>query len=123
MEHHELEHGDICKVTNGKFADKKVLIIKAGIQTKFGMKAITVEYFDKGAVESGEKIWVSPEQLAFIGEQDLETAGAVKEADYQEWKARKQAGVPPASSFQKKPWGNKGGYKKQSDGESDDVSF
>ena len=119
MDQHELEHGDICKVTNGKFADKKVIIIKAGIQTKFGMKAITVEYFDKGAVESGEKIWVSPEQLAFIGEQDLETAGAVKEADYQEWKARKQAGVPPASSFSaKKPW-----MKKKSDGESDDVSF
>ena len=120
MDHHELDHGDICKVTSGKFAEKKVIIIKAGIQTKFGIKAITVEYFDKNAVESGEKIWVSPEQLAFLGEQDLETAGAVKEADYQEWKARKTAGVPPKSSFSpKKPWMN----KNKSDGESDDVSF
>ena len=65
---------------------------------------------------------VSPEQLAFAGEQDLDTAGAVKEADYQEWKARKDAGVPPASAFaKKKSWGNKPTAKKQSDGESDDA--
>jgi len=120
MERHELDHGDLCRVTNGKFAEKKVLIIKAGIQTKFGIKAITVEYHDKGSVESGEKIWVSPDQLAFLGEQDLETAGAVKEADFQEWKARKNAGVPTKPSFNnpRKPW-----MKKKSDGESDDVSF
>jgi hypothetical protein len=117
MEKHNLDHGDICEVTSGKFAGKRVLIIKAGIQTKFGLKSITVEYVDKGDVMAGEKIWVSPEQLAFNGEQDLDTAGAVKEADYQEWKARKQAGVPPASSFKgNKPWMN----KKKSDGESDD---
>ena len=116
MEHHELDHGDICEVASGKFAGKKVLIIKAGIQTKFGLKAITVEYVEKGDVMAGEKIWVSPEQLTFKGEQDLDTAGAVKEADYQEWKARKQAGVPPASAFKSnKPW-----MKKKSDGESDD---
>jgi hypothetical protein len=117
MEKHELDHGDICEVTSGKFAGKRVLIIKAGIQTKFGLKAITVEYHDVGSCNAGEKIWVAPEQLSFAGEQDLETAGAVKEADFQEWKARKQAGVPPASAFkQKKPWMN----KRKSDGESDD---
>lgn len=117
MEKHNLDHGDICEVTSGKFAGKRVLVIKAGIQTKFGLKAITVEYNDKGDVMAGEKIWASPEQLTFGGEQDLDTAGAVKEADYQEWKARKNAGVPPASSFKpKKPWMN----KKKSDGESDD---
>ncbi len=120
MAQHQLSHGDICEVTSGKFASKKVLIIKESIPTKFGIKAITVEYFDKGAVEAGEKIWVSPEQLAFLGEQDLETAGAVKEADYQEWKARKQAGVPPRAAFNnpRKPWANK---KPQSDGESDEA--
>ena len=107
MEKHELDLGDICQVTKGKYADKKVLIIKAGIQTKFGLKAITVEYFASG--RTGEKIWVSPEQLTFEGESDMETANAIKEADYQEWKARKQAGVPPASAFKpKKPWMNKG---------------
>jgi hypothetical protein len=119
MEKHNLDHGDICEVTSGKFAGKRVLVIKAGIQTKFGLKAITVEYVDKGDVMAGEKIWCSPEQLAFAGEQDLDTAGAVKEADYQEWKARKQAGVPPASAFKRadKPWATK---KRPSDGESDD---
>jgi len=117
MAQHQLAHGDICTVTSGKFADKKVLIIKENIPTKFGVKAITVEYYNVGQVNSGEKIWVSPEQLAFLGERDLDTAGAVKEADYQEWKARKQAGVPSASSFKKKTWGN---AKRQSAGESDE---
>jgi len=103
MERHELDLGDICQVTAGKFADKKVLVIKAGITTKFGLKSITVEYF--GPNKTGEKVWVSPEQLAFEGENDLETANAIKEADYQEWKARKQAGVPPAAAFkQTKSW-------------------
>jgi hypothetical protein len=107
MEKHELDLGDICQVSSGKFADKRVLVIKAGIQTKFGLKTITVEYF--GENKTGEKIWVAPEQLAFEGESDMTTANAIKEADYQEWKARKQAGVPPASSFKpKKPWMNKG---------------
>lgn len=115
MEKHELDLGDICQVTSGKFADKKVLVIKAGIQTKFGMKTITVEYFANG--QTGEKIWVSPEQLSFKGEADMETANAIKEADYQEWKARKQAGVPPASSFKKKTWGNK---PKAPEGDGDD---
>lgn len=106
MEKHELDLGDICQVSAGKFADKKVLVIKAGIQTKFGLKTITVEYFASG--RTGEKIWVSPEQLKFEGESDMETATAIKEADYQEWKARKQAGVPPASAFKsKKPWQKK----------------
>ena len=116
MEKHELDLGDICQVSSGKFADKKVLVIKAGIQTKFGLKTITVEYFSSGS--TGEKIWVSPEQLKFEGESDMETATAIKEADYQEWKARKQAGVPPASSFKpKKSWGNK---PKASEGDGDD---
>jgi len=106
MEKHDLDLGDICQVTAGKFADKKVLVIKAGIQTKFGLKTITVEYFAAG--RTGEKVWVSPDQLKFEGEADMETANAIKEADYQEWKARKQAGVPPASSFKaKKPWQKK----------------
>lgn len=104
MEKHELDLGDICQVTSGKFADKKVLVIKAGITTKFGLKSITVEYF--GPNKTGEKVWVAPELLAFEGENDLETANAIKDADFQEWKARKQAGVPPASAFaKKKPWG------------------
>lgn len=118
MEKHELDLGDICQVSAGKFADKKVLIIKAGIQTKFGLKTITVEYFASGS--TGEKIWVSPEQLKFEGESDMETANAIKEADFQEWKARKNAGVPPASSFKpKKPWMN----KKQEDSSGGDDSF
>lgn len=104
MEKHELDLGDICQVTAGKYADKRVLVIKAGVQTKFGVKSITVEYF--GQNKTGEKVWVAPEQLAFEGEADMVTANAIKEADYQEWKARKAAGVPPASSFaKKKPWG------------------
>jgi acyl-ACP thioesterase len=108
MEKHDLDLGDICQVSSGKFADKRVLVIKAGIQTKFGLKTITVEYF--GENKTGEKIWVSPEQLAFEGESDMTTANAIKEADYQEWKARKQAGVPPASAFQnKKVWKKKSG--------------
>jgi hypothetical protein len=119
MSQHELTLGDICKVTGGKFKDKRVLVIKSGIQTKFGLKVITVEYHDKGATDP-EKIWVSPEQLLFAGESDTETAEVIKEADFQEWKARKNAGVPPASSFKSKSWGNKGAIKKQSDGESDE---
>lgn len=103
MEKHELDLGDICQVTSGKYADKRVLVIKAGVSTKFGMKSITVEYF--GQNKTGEKVWVSPEQLAFEGEADMVTANAIKEADFQEWKARKQAGVPPASAFKKKSWG------------------
>jgi hypothetical protein len=119
MSQHELTLGDICTVTGGKFKDKRVLVIKSGIQTKFGLKVITVEYHDKGATEA-EKIWVSPEQLSFAGESDTETAEVIKEADFQEWKARKNAGVPPASQFKQKSWGNKGGFKKKSDGESDE---
>ena len=102
MEKHDLDLGDICQVSSGKFADKRVLVIKAGIQTKFGLKTITVEYF--GENKTGEKIWVSPEQLSFEGESDMNTANAIKEADYQEWKARKAAGVPPATSFKQKSW-------------------
>lgn len=116
MEKHELDLGDICQVTSGKFADKKVLVIKAGIQTKFGLKAITVEYFSEGS--TGEKIWVAPEQLKFEGEADLDTANAIKEADYQEWKARKAAGVPPASQFKpKKPWQAKKKPEASADGD------
>ena len=114
MEKHDLDLGDICQVTAGKFADKKVLVIKAGITTKFGLKTITVEYFASG--RTGEKIWVGPEQLKFEGEADMETANAIKEADYQEWKSRKQAGVPPASAFKsQKPWQKK--PEVQTDGE------
>jgi hypothetical protein len=119
MEKHELTFGDICNITGGKHAGKRVLVIKAGISTKFGMRAITVEYIDKGATEP-EKVWVAPEQLSFIGESDTETAEVIKEADYQEWKARKDAGVPPKSAFaNKKPWMKKNNAPK-SDGESDD---
>lgn len=119
MAKHELTLGDICTVTGGKFADKRVIIIKSGIQTKFGVKAITVEYVDKGATLP-EKIWVSPEQLQFDGEIDTETAEVIKEADYQEWKARKDAGVPPKSSFASKPWAKKSNFAKKSEGESDE---
>jgi hypothetical protein len=120
MEQHELTLGDICQVTGGKFSGKRVLIIKAGIQTKFGIRAITVEYIDHKDTLP-EKIWVAPEQLRFEGEADTETAEIIKEADYQEWKARKDAGVPPASAFaKKKSWGNKPAAKKPSAGESDD---
>lgn len=117
MSQHELTLGDICTVTGGKFAEKRVIIIKAGIQTKFGLRAITVEYIDKGATNP-EKIWVDPAQLQFEGESDTETAEVIKEADFQEWKARKDAGVPPASAFKKKTWGKKPTQK--SAGESDD---
>ena len=118
MEQHELDHGDICEVRSGKFSGKTVLVIKAGINTKFGLKAITVEYNGEGTPANAEKIWVSPEQLAFIGERDTEVAGVIKEADYADWKARKDAGVPPKSSFTpKKPWMNK---RKESAQEADD---
>ena len=116
MEKHELDLGDICHVRSGKYADKKVIVIKAGVQTKFGLKSITVEYF--GEHKTGEKVWVSPELLTFEGESDMDTANAIKEADYQEWKARKQAGVPPASSFKQKTWG-----KRKESGADPDDSF
>ena len=110
---HDLTLGNVCTIKNGKFAGKTVLIIKAGIQTKFGLKSITVEYF--GEYQTGEKIWVSPEQLTYNGANDDDTANAIKEADYQEWKSRKNAGVPPSSSFSKK--------KQTFNKESDDVPF
>jgi hypothetical protein len=117
---HQLTLGDICTVAGGKFAGKTVIVIKAGIQTKFGLKAITVEY--SGLHKTGEKVWVEPELLTFNGALDLDTANAIKEADFQEWKARKNAGVPPASAFNKKPY-----YKKSDDrkgpSSSDDVPF
>jgi hypothetical protein len=117
---HQLTLGDICTVASGKFSGRTVIVIKAGIQTKFGLKAITVEY--SGEHKTGEKIWVEPELLTFNGATDLDTANAIKEADYQEWKARKNAGVPPASQFNKKPY-----YKKSEDrkgpSSSDDVPF
>lgn len=117
---HQLTLGDICTVSGGKFAGRTVLVIKAGIQTKYGLKAITVEY--SGEHKTGEKVWVEPEMLTFNGVTDMDTAEAIKEADYQEWKARKAAGVPPASAFNKKPF-----YKKSEDrkgpSSSDDVPF
>lgn len=100
-EMHDLTLGDICSVTKGKHIGKTVLVIKAGLQTKFGLRAITVEWHEDGLAGS-EKVWVSPDELTFINRQDLETAERIKEADYQEWKARKDAGVPPASQFAKK---------------------
>lgn len=121
MEQHELTFGDICSVKSGKHAGKRVLIIKAGIQTKFGVRAITVEYIDKNSTLP-EKVWVAPEQLKFDGESDTETAEVIKEADYQEWKARKNAGVPPASQFQKKNWGSKS-YDGKGPSREDDVPF
>ena len=95
---HDLAFSNICTVKSGKFTGKTVLVIKAGIQTKFGMKAITVEYF--GEHETGEKVWVSPEQLVYNGADDSLTAEAIKEADYQEWKAKQGGGGSP--SFPKK---------------------
>ena len=113
---HDLALGDVCIINLGKNAGKRVLVIKTGITTKFGVKSITVEYF--GEHQTGEKVWVSPEMLAYTGIQDSDTANAIKEADYQEWKARKAAGVPPASSFAPK----KTYFKKQED-RSDDVPW
>jgi hypothetical protein len=119
MEKHELTFGDICTITSGKHAGKRVLVIKNGISTKFGVRAITVEYIDKNETLP-EKVWVAPEQLKFAGECDTETAEVIKEADFQEWKARKDAGVPPKSAFAaKKPW-MKNRNTPKSDGESDD---
>lgn len=119
MEQHELSLGDICEVKGGKFTGKKVLIIKSGIQTKFGVRCISVEYIADGKTLP-EKIWVAPDQIRFEGEVDVETAEKIKEADYQEWKARQSAGVPPKSSFTKKPWQKKSNYSSKSAGESDD---
>ena len=97
---HTLTLGNICTVQKGKHAGKTVLIIKAGIQTKYGLRAITVEWHDAG--EAGtEKVWCSPDELVYINRNDIDTAERVKEADYQEWKARQGAGVPPKSSFKK----------------------
>jgi hypothetical protein len=98
---HDLTLGDVCTVTSGKHIGKTVLVIKAGIQTKFGLRAITVEWHDSGDAGS-EKVWAAPEELSFTNRQDIPTAERIKEADYQEWKARKNAGVPPAGQFTKK---------------------
>jgi hypothetical protein len=117
---HQLTLGDICTVASGKFSGKTVIVIKAGIQTKYGIKAITVEY--SGEHKTGEKVWVEPELLTFNGATDMDTANAIKEADFQEWKARKNAGVPPASDFKKKSWGNKS-YNGKGPSQEDDVSF
>ena len=97
---HDLAFSNICTVKSGKFTGKTVLVIKAGIQTKFGIKAITVEY--NGEHETGEKIWVSPDQLVYNGADDSITAEAIKEADYQEWKAKKNAEGGSPSCPQKK---------------------
>ena len=98
---HDLTLGDVCKVIKGKNVGKTVLVIKAGIQTKYGLRAITVEWYDNG--ETGaEKVWCSPDELSYTNHADIETAERIKEADYQEWKARKNAGVPPAAAFNKK---------------------
>jgi hypothetical protein len=112
---HDLAFSNLCTVKNGKFTGKQVLVIKAGVQTKFGVKAITVEYF--GEHKTGEKIWVAPEQLTYNGADDNDTAEAIKEADFQEWKARKNAGVPPASNFGKKP------FNQRSEQSEDDRPF
>jgi hypothetical protein len=104
---HDLTLGDICTVQGGRDAGKTVLVIKAGIQTKFGLKAITVEYSSQR--QAGNKVWVEPSNLVFNGAQDLDVANAVKEADYQEWKAKKQSGVPEMGS--QKPWQKFGGRK------------
>lgn len=116
---HDLTLGDICTVTGGKDAGKTVLVIKAGLQTKYGIKAITVEY--TGPRKSGAKVWVEPDKLAYNGAQDLETANAIKEADYQEWKAKKQAGVPEMG--QQKPWQKFGSYQKRKEPSDEDGSF
>ena len=112
---HDLSLGDICTVKNGKFTGKTVLVIKTGITTKFGVKVITVDY--QGEHKTGEKIWASAEQLTYNGAKDTDTANAIKEADYQEWKARKDAGVPPASAFKKKT------YQARKESSEDDRPF
>lgn len=94
---HELNQGDLCEVTGGKHKGKVVLVLKAGIQTKFGLRAITVE--SQGEETGDERLWVDPTDLAFIGEKDAETAKALNDADYAAYLARKNAGVPPRSSF------------------------
>ena len=100
---HELNQGDLCEVTNGRHKGKTVLILKAGIQTKYGLRAITVEHISDE--ETGEeRLWVDPTDLAFLGEKDAETAKALNDADYQAYLARKNAGVPPRSSFNRKPF-------------------
>lgn len=103
---HDLTLGDVCKIASGKHAGKTVLVIKAGIQTKFGLRAITVEWYEQSLVGT-EKVWASPEELSYTNQQDIETAERIKEADFQEWKARKNAGVPPKAAFNKfkKPYG------------------
>jgi hypothetical protein len=113
---HSLALGDLCNVNKGKFAGKRVLVIKPGIQTKYGLKTITVEYY--GEHKTGEKIWVAPDQLVYEGVQDLDTAGAIKEADYQDWKARQAAGVPPSSALKKKTY-----FKKKEDDQDDEIPF
>ena len=103
MNQHELNQGDLCEVIGGKHKGKVVLVLKAGIQTKYGLSAITVERHPDG--ETGEeRLWVNPDQLAFIGEKDADTAKALNDADYQAYLARKNAGVPPRASFTRKPF-------------------
>lgn len=106
MEHHDLTVGDICTVTSGKHKEMTVIVLKAGIETKYGVKSITAEYYDRGNL-GNEQIWVSPEQLQFLRDTDVESAKARNDLDYKAYLARKQAGVPPASQFNKKPWGNR----------------
>lgn len=115
---HDLTLGDICTVTGGRDAGKTVLVIKAGIQTKYGVKAITVEY--TGPKRAGSmKLWIKPEELAYNGTQDVDTASAIKEADYQEWKAKKQAGM--ADMPAQKPWQQKSTYFKKKEASEEEA--
>lgn len=97
---HELNQGDVCEVIAGKHKGKTILVLKAGIQTKYGLRAITVQWSDTGDT-GDERLWVEPSELAFLGNSDAETAKALNDADYQAYLARKNAGVPPKSAFNK----------------------
>lgn len=115
---HDLTLGDICSVKGGRDDGKTVLVIKAGIQTKYGLKAITVEY--TGPKRAGSmKLWIKPEELVFNGAVDLETASAIKEADFQEWKAKKQAGQDGVP--QQKPWEKKASYYKKKEATEEEA--
>lgn len=108
---HVLETGDICFVNEGRNKGKTVLVLKPSITTKKGdTLSISVEY---PVAEGGnpEKVWCEPNHLMFVHKSDTQAARRINDADYEEWKARKAAGVPPSSQLKKKnSWGNKRNY-------------
>ena len=105
---HNLSVGDICRVTSGKHGNKIVLVIKDSIPTKFGVRALVVQYFDTDNI-GDETIWLPPEFLVFLGQTESSTAKARAEDDYNKWKTKKYA----TSSYKLNKKSRFNGYQKR----------